>query len=718
MKKNKNLHILLVLFLLCLSFFNVQSQTVSYKIENNEFNKYLGKHFEIYTDNSNLDLEQIKQKTFKPIDQDIPNLYVTTSTYWLRTKLINKTPEQNHFLLQVAQPAIDFVDLYLIYTNQILEFQAGDRRPFSQKVNAYTSPIFPIDLELNDSVIIYLKVSCGEHLQVPINIGTVESMTYSLSVSDIIAGLYIGIILVMFLYNLFIYFSTKDRNYLYYVVYIFIVGLAQLNFQGYAAKLFWPNNSFISTYAVYILSSLVALSSLEFMRVFLHTKEYVPKFSLWIKFFYALYSIAILTAFLGYLNFAYLTIQITASTAATYMLICAILVLKKGYRPAKFFLYAWSVFLVGVLVYVFKDYGILPFNNFSVYLMPLGTAVEVVLLSFALADRINTLKKEKEESQLAALLASQENEKLVKEQNIELEQRVKERTKELEETNESLVETLKELKDAQTQLVESEKMASLGQLTAGIAHEINNPINFVSSNIRPLQRDFKDLIHVIDSYGNISSNPEISSYFEQVDKLKKDLDVEYLKDEISALLSGIEDGAKRTSEIVKGLKTFSRLDESDIKVADIHEGLDSTLVLLRSVTPDNIEIIKDYGVVPKFECYAGKLNQVFMNILSNGIQAIKTKPEQGNESITIKTRDMGEEVLISIKDSGPGMSPAVKERIFDPFFTTKDVGEGTGLGLSIVFKVIQKHRGHISVESEPGKGAEFIIRLPKLVKDA
>ncbi|MCK7559279.1 HAMP domain-containing histidine kinase [Chitinophaga sedimenti] len=201
---------------------------------------------------------------------------------------------------------------------------------------------------------------------------------------------------------------------------------------------------------------------------------------------------------------------------------------------------------------------------------------------------------------------------------------------------------------------------------------------------------------------------------QEIQRFKQEIDIDYVHNEIDTLITGIEDGAARTAEIVRGLRTFSRLDESDLKQVDLHEGLNSTLVLLRNTIPPHVKVIRDYGELPKVECYAGKLNQVFLNIINNALNAIKMKPEQGDESVTITTRLHKEanQVSIGIKDSGIGMTDKVKEKIFDPFFTTKDVGEGTGLGLSIVFSIIEKHNGKILVESQPGKGAEFIIYLP------
>ena len=277
----------------------------------------------------------------------------------------------------------------------------------------------------------------------------------------------------------------------------------------------------------------------------------------------------------------------------------------------------------------------------------------------------------------------------------------------LASTNEELHKTVADLKAAQEQLIQAEKMASLGQLTAGIAHELNNPINFVSANIQPLKDDMTDLIKFIESYDEIINTKGLKNEFSEIEKAKQDGNIEFTKKEISNLLKGIEDGATRTSEIVKGLKNFSRLDRNVFKKASINYSLDSTLTLLHNSFKNRIEIVKHYGDLPEVDCFPGQINQVFMNILSNAIQSI---PAEGK--IFIKTWQEQDNVKISIRDTGVGMIDEVRKKIFDPFFTTKEVGKGTGLGLSISFGIIQKHNGEIEVFSKPGEGTEFSIRIP------
>ena len=277
---------------------------------------------------------------------------------------------------------------------------------------------------------------------------------------------------------------------------------------------------------------------------------------------------------------------------------------------------------------------------------------------------------------------------------------------EIEVINRELVKTLDDLKQAQSQLVQSEKMASLGQLVAGIAHEINNPVNFISAGVDSLSTNLEEIRQVLEIYHKINES-NVAEKLKEIEELKQRVEYKEAIREINKLIESIKNGTVRTTEIVKGLRTFSRLDEDILKTADIHEGIDSTLILLRNRYKNRIEIIRDYGDLPQVECYPGQLNQVFMNILSNAVDAIDDKG-----TITISTSLKNNNICISIKDSGNGIPENLLEKIFDPFFTTKGVGKGTGLGLSISQSIIEKHKGTIEVKSKPGKGTEFIIELP------
>jgi len=264
-----------------------------------------------------------------------------------------------------------------------------------------------------------------------------------------------------------------------------------------------------------------------------------------------------------------------------------------------------------------------------------------------------------------------------------------------------------ELKATQSQLVQSEKMASLGQLTAGIAHEINNPINFVSAGIESLKNNYQEIKSLLSEYMEIKPGEDNTEKLLLIEKHKKEMEIDVLLHEVEDLYKSIKNGATRTTEIVKNLRNFTRLDENEFKLSNLEEGLDSTLVILNSQLKDRIEVIKEYGHIPLVNCFPGQINQVFINILNNAAQAIV-----GEGKIWIKTLVSAGVAEIVIKDSGSGMTEETKNRIFDPFFTTKDVGIGTGLGLSISYGIIEKHHGSIEVESTPGQGTQFTIKIP------
>ncbi|OOZ42233.1 hypothetical protein BOW53_01240 [Solemya pervernicosa gill symbiont] len=263
------------------------------------------------------------------------------------------------------------------------------------------------------------------------------------------------------------------------------------------------------------------------------------------------------------------------------------------------------------------------------------------------------------------------------------------------------------LHDAQSQLLQSEKMASIGQLAAGVAHEINNPVGYVTSNIGTLREYLADLFRLLELYerGELKIDDEI--IVEAIKAVKEQVDIDYLKKDLVDLLDESEEGVRRVKQIVQDLKDFSHVNEVEWQWADLHKGLDSTLNIVHNELKYKAEVIKDYGYLPQIECIIAQLNQVFMNILVNAAHAIEKRGV-----ITIHTTTDRDGVLIVIEDDGKGMDDQTQARIFDPFYTTKPVGEGTGLGMSLSYNIVQKHGGTITVESQVDKGTEFRIWLP------
>ncbi|BAY87356.1 ATPase, histidine kinase-, DNA gyrase B-, and HSP90-like domain protein [Calothrix parasitica NIES-267] len=280
----------------------------------------------------------------------------------------------------------------------------------------------------------------------------------------------------------------------------------------------------------------------------------------------------------------------------------------------------------------------------------------------------------------------------------------------LEQRSQALQDLLQNLQAMQAQLVESEKMSALGVMVAGVAHEINNPIGFIYGNLNHVSEYAEDLFKLLEFYQKSCSNP-ISELEPEIEAIELD----FIKEDFPKLLNSMKIGAERIKQIILSLRNFSRLDEAEIKDVDIHDGLDSTLMILQNQFKSQshhsgIKIIKEYDKLPRLECYAGQLNQVFMNIIVNAIDALEKVP---NPQIKISTESQENLAIIKIADNGMGINPEVQQKIFNPFFTTKPVGKGTGLGLSTSYKIIvDKHQGKLECHSNPGIGTEFLIALP------
>ncbi|NEP42947.1 MAG: response regulator [Okeania sp. SIO2H7] len=290
---------------------------------------------------------------------------------------------------------------------------------------------------------------------------------------------------------------------------------------------------------------------------------------------------------------------------------------------------------------------------------------------------------------------------------------------ELVEKNHSLEKAIQDLKWAQAQAIQNEKMLALGHLVAGVAHEINNPINFIFGNLTPAKEYIEDLFKLIKTYQEQYSetNPAIETIFEEVD-------LDFIAEDLPQLLNSMQAGAERIATIVGGLRTFARHDESEVKSVNVHDGIESTLMILQhqlrqTDTRPEIAVIKDYGKLPKVTCYASSLNQVFMNLIKNAIDALEDTIIEGktvvnNPTIRIQTlTTTNQTVKIIIADNGVGIKSEVIKHIFDPFFTTKPVGKGTGLGLFSSYRIIvEKHKGQLTCDSQLGEKTEFAIEIP------
>jgi signal transduction histidine kinase len=283
----------------------------------------------------------------------------------------------------------------------------------------------------------------------------------------------------------------------------------------------------------------------------------------------------------------------------------------------------------------------------------------------------------------------------------------------LKQKSQRLKKTIEKLIKTQNELYRSRKLASLGVLTAGIAHEINNPVNFIYNGANSLKQDFDDIRPFLEIINGLSRKGK--NYLSAINELKSDIDLDEILKTIPQTIDDIKYGAQRTTEIVKGLINFSHIDEPDKKATDIHDCINSTLLILRNKIKDNIKVIKKFdNSMPQIMTYPGEISQVFLNIINNAVDAFSEEIKKNNfeKVISIITARKKKYVQVIISDNGSGISEGIIDNIFDPFFTTKNVGEGTGLGLSISYGIIKKHNGKIAVNSKIGQGTKFSINLP------
>lgn len=649
---------------------------------------------------------------FHRINSSLPNLKYSKSTTWLKFILKNKTTRA-FVPITIGASVIDSFDLYfanspghIIHLSSAVPYR--DTKLIKQSNTFINCIIFP------DSVrTVYLRIKSNASAIIPVEINSANTFFKNADFENILVGGFMGIVLVMALYNLVLFTILRDRSYLYYVAYLIFLGLSQVLVRGYGTSFFVGEKAVLNNYLIPLVRIFFGYSVLLFAAEFLQLKTNLRSY---IKFYYllfAFYTVALVAVLSGGVVFAYNLITISTTSVSITLLIIGSVLYFKGFKPAKYFMIGWGVFLVTVLVAIARNRGLIVHNEFTMNIIIYSSIFQLILFSIALADKINFYRRQINESQLLSLTIAKENERLITEQNILLETKVNMRTQELINTNENLSKIIENLKSTQLKLVETEKMASLGQLTAGVAHEINNPINFVSANVKPLRLDFLEIFSLLDKYQEASDGDAKKELLAKALEYQRKMDISFLRDEIMSLLEGIEEGAARTTEIVQSLRTFSRTDELTLKPADINKGILNTLILLRSTIPYDIEIKPVLNKLPLLNCYPGKINQVLMNLMNNSIQAIKAKEQRNNDSIQIVTTDHPENITIEINDTGVGMSNEVRQRIFEPFFTTKEVGEGTGLGLSIVFGIIEDHKGSVDVRSEQGKGTTFTITLPK-----
>ena len=704
--------ILLISYLVLLSIIAFAHKTDTLVINDNQSylltNRYF---FELEDPTGTLTIKQVfNNNKFHSIKERLAILKYSKSTIWLKFNIKNNSTAP-FVTIDAGASIINEFDLY--YSNntdsnihhQSLDYTHND--PVTQHITFINCPVLP-----GSSSTVYLRIKSNASTVIPVKVYSAFAFLQSRSMEHITIGVIAGVFMMMAMYNLLLFFIVHDRSYLYYVCYIIFFGLSQILKRGYGSNLFTTDITILNNYVIPVIRVLFGFSILLFISEFLQLKQNLKQWYKYYLLLYVLYAILLIAILCGMAGTAYNLISISITITSISLLTIGAYLYFNGFKPAKFFMLSWGLFLTSILISVASNKGFIPYNNLTADIVVYCSVLELILFSAAFAEKINFYRQQKNESQSFALHIAKANTHLITQQNILLENKVKERTNELITTNKNLSVSIDHLMATQKQLIDNEKMASLGQLTAGVAHEINNPINFVSSNIAPLRLDFNELFLLLNKYADVLNNPT-PSLLKELNDFKQEINLDFLKEEILLLLNGIEDGANRTTEIVNSLRTFSSTDEMVLKTEDINKSILNNLLILRSTIPYYIEIKPVFDKLEPLNCYPGKINQLIINLISNSIHAIKAKEQHSEESVMIITKDHADHISIEITDTGIGMSDETRQRIFEPFFTTKGIGEGTGLGLSIVFGIIEKHRGNIAVISSPGNGATFMVSLPK-----
>jgi len=643
---------------------------------------------------ANFDIDSARHWRFVKANSKTLNLEPSEKGYFCKFSFINNS-DYSHIALQCPITTLDEMKFYVM-ENDVYKEVSSEDDPYY---------IFKFEAGIGKECEVAFYVESKNMYVIPLQISNETELESSINIRNILIGSFLGIMLTMFLYNLILFSFTRDSNYVSYLVYIIGITMGQIALLGFSHFIF-PSNKWIYDIFLYLGSSIAGVFGALFVFKFLQVRKESRWMAIGLGIVILSYLAVAVTYFQGLFLTSYVFIQVSGMLGVIIILAISIRLSFKGNSAAKIYLIAWSALLISIVVYVLKDNGILTSNNFTNFSVSFGVILETIFISLALANNITVMRQEKDNANQRLIDQIEKNEEFVRDQNIVLERKVIERTA-------ALQKALDELKAAQFQLVQSEKMASLGTLTAGIAHEINNPINFVSANVLPLRDNIEDLTKLIEQYKGINeSNFEIELL--RLSEVEKEMDLEYTLVETKQLIDGIEEGANRTHTIVQGLTSFSRGDSSKKSKADINRGIRSTVSVLKSRL-NNVNLIMDLdNNLPLVSCQIGKINQVVLNLMNNALDALveKNGTNRKESQLRVETKGLGHSVQISISDNANGIEKELQPKIMEPFYTTKPVGKGTGLGLSISYSIIEDHGGAIELDSEEGVGTKFIITLP------
>jgi len=659
---HKHCHICRVIILICLLGFVAQPDWLSASdtlyVDKNFKQAHASNHAWIYEDKEQDEkLQTILNRTFLDHSRPYLNFGFSKSAYWMKIVLKNTDDLPHDIYYQYLNHYLDFVDIFQLDHNDSLLAKGsfGARRLQPSYKSIQINPVYDINIPPGGTISMYLRIQSDTPLRIPVVFNSSESLVKRERKRHVFLGFFYGIAGFSLLLVFSIILITRDRMYVYFLLALFWLILYMLAFDNLLPRWVIAGRPAFILHVTTSCSLLVGLFYVLFAERFF-SQEKAPS---WVLSLFSILKILSIIFFAWYLIDYYSGNKITYFFLPLLMLCLLILSLiywVSGSKPARFFFWAFFIPLAGVVLQALANAGVIYSHALVVYSMKASYMLQNVVFIIAIADRY-----------------------LLMQQNFTglLQEKVVDRTMKLEET-------LNRLKSTQQQLVQSEKMASLGTLTSGVAHEINNPLNAISGGL-----------YMLEDPADIKS--------------------------MDSARSMIREGFEKTHKIVKALMTFSSSYKEKPVKSDLHEIIDNTLLFIRSRFGDNIKVHKDYRVNQTVPVFPDKLHQVLMSIIDNAIYAIQHKEQLKDEFIRIctwevKGRTAAEKrAVIEICNSGPGIPDQDLSQVFDPFFTTKDPGEGTGLGLSISYSLIQDHHGEIEVHNVPD-GVCFVISLPLSMK--
>ena len=714
---------ILILVLLIFTFFDLVSQNQAYELNRVYQNVLSVKTKQERIDIENEYIEVYKDSTNSLTHEEISTTYLDkfisssnfkddfkkNTNYWLKFQIKNTSDKGGEWALEFRD--IPFLDIYIVDNRGRLEkISAGTLVPASEKqMNSGIRETVIFTLQSKQIKLFYVKFQYLFNTQAvnPISISDTKSFIKQTTINNLIQGIFQGLLWLMLFYNLFLFISTREKSYLYYIVYVFSFAILMLHAFQYLQDFIFPEHPGVSSY--FGMSVFIAfIFYFLLLREFIDSRNKHPRIDKSLKIVILIDSIV--TAIVFIFQFIYIESFTIVGMQFVFLnviilLVYVVIILKIGNRISKIFAIGTLFLVLFISMAIIGTYlGGDPDKLLICF--QIGIVGQVFIFSAGLSYKYKVIEQQKQKAQEGLIIQLKENQDLQTKVNRELEEEVRKRTVEINQQKEELYSTLEYLKQTQNQLVHTEKMAGIGQLTAGIAHEINNPINYVMSSSNALKHDIQDYHKILDLYVEISKE-NVEEKLSEIAQLKEDVEFAEIAAETEKLLDNIKIGGEKVAEIVKSLRTFSRLDESDLKKVNLHENIDATLAILNNRIGTHIEIEKQYGYNIEVECFPGELNQVFLNILNNAIDETKT-----GGKITVKTQQVSKTCRISISDTGKGIPEEIQNRIFEPFFTTKDIGKGKGLGLSTAHTIIKEHHGTIELESGTDKGTTFTIIIP------